>query len=88
MTGDEFKEFEVQVRLMLKTPEGRDGLLRAMRANPVSKEELKEIEAKLARKHGKSMTDVLIECIQSGELSELEIADAMEMLEGASKLAV
>ncbi len=85
MTED---EFEGQLRLLLKTPEGRGVLLRAMGANPVPKEELKEIEAKLARKHGKSIDDILIECIQSGELTESEIAEAMEMLGGASKLVV
>ena len=85
MTKDEFEE---QVRLLLKTPAGREVLLRTMQASPVSKEELKEIEAKLARKHGKSMSDILIECIQSGELTESEIAEAMEMLKGASKLVV
>jgi len=81
-------EFEEQVRLLLKTPAGREVLLRTMQAIPVSKEELKEIEAKLARKHGKSMSDILIECIQSGELTESEMAEAMEMLKGASRLVV
>lgn len=85
MTKDEFEE---QVRLLLKTPAGREVLLRTMQAIPVSKEELKEIEAKLARKHGKSMSDILIECIQSGELTESEMAEAMEMLKGASRLVV
>ena len=70
----------------MKTPEGRGVLLRAMRANSVPKEELKEIEAKLARKHGKSITDVLIKCIQTGDLSESEIANAMGMLGGKGQL--
>ncbi len=77
MTKDEFEE---QIRLLLQTPEGREVLLRTMRANPVSKEELQETAAKLAREYGKSMDDVLVECIRSGELSESETAEAMEML--------
>ncbi len=77
MTKDEFEE---QIRLLLQTPEGREVLLRTMRANPVSKEELQETAAKLAREYGKSMDDVLIECIQSNELSESEKAEALEML--------
>ena len=65
---------------MLKTPEGREVLLRTMRAIPVSVEEMKETAATFARKHGKSMDDLLVGLIQSGELSESDKAEAMDML--------
>lgn len=77
MTKDEFEE---QIRLLLQTPEGQEVLLKIMRASPVSKEELQETAAKLARAHGKSMDDALIECIQSDELSESEKTEALKML--------
>ena len=45
MTRDAFEE---RVTLMLKTPEGREVLLRTMRAIPVSVEEMKETAATFA----------------------------------------
>ena len=64
-------------------PNGRPdfGKLRlALEAENPSPEEMKEVAEKLAKEHGKSMDDVLVECIRSGELSESETAEAMEML--------
>jgi len=57
-----------------------DKLRRALNAANPSPEEMQEVAAKRAREYGKSMDDILIECIRSGELSESETAEAMEML--------
>ncbi len=57
-----------------------DKLRQALEAANPSPEEMLELAERAAKKSGKSMDDILIECIQSGELTESEIAEAMEML--------
>ncbi len=74
-----------------KLPDGSidfEKLRRDFEAADISLEDLQEAAAKYARKYGKSMDDLLIEFVRSGELSESEIAEAMEMLKDASKLVV
>jgi hypothetical protein len=55
-------------------------LRREFEAANIPLKDLQETAAKLAKKHGKSMNDVLVECIQSDELSESEKAEALKML--------
>jgi len=58
----------------------QEKLRREFEAADIPLKDLQEAAAKLAREYGKSMDDVLIECIQSNELSESEKAEALEML--------
>jgi hypothetical protein len=63
-------------------------LRRHLEAADISLEELQEKLAERTKKAGQSLDDILVECIQSGELSESDIAEAMEMLGGAPKFVV
>ena len=57
-----------------------DKLRQSLEAANPSPEEMLEVAERAAKKSGKSMDDLLIEFIRSGELSESETAEAMEML--------
>ena len=85
MTYEEFKEMAWQ---LLQTPEGREALLQIMREYPITQEQARELEAKYAKKYGKSINDIAIEMIRSGELDDVQMAECMEMVEGAPELTV
>lgn len=69
---------------MLQTPEGREQLMHIMRDIPITKEQMQATQDRLAREHGKSMNDIVIDLIRSGELDNAQIVECMEMVEGAS----
>ena len=74
-----------------KLPDGSidfEKFRRDFEAADIPLKDLQEAAAKYARKYGKSLDDILIEFIQSGELTESEISESMEMLGGAPKLVV
>ncbi len=82
------EEFEETARLMLQSPEGREQLLQIMRDIPITKEQMQATQDRLAKEHGKSMNDIVIEMICSGELDDVQMAECMEVVEGPSELTV
>ena len=75
MTEEEFIE---QTKQLLATPEGRNVIRKVMAENPISEDARRRIAATYARKHGKSMDTILIELIQSGELTDAQVIECME----------
>ena len=85
MTEEEYRDTFLQ---LLQTPEGREQLSQIMRDNPITREQMQAAEDRLARKHGKSINDIVIKLIRSGELDDDQIVECMEMVEGAPELLV
>ena len=66
-----------------KLPDGSidfEKFRRDFEAADISPEDMRAKMEARAKITGKGMNDIVIECIRSGELSESETADAMEML--------
>ena len=51
-----------------------------MRDIPITKEQMQATQDRLARETGKSMNDIVIEIIRSGELDDVQMAECMEMI--------
>ena len=74
-----------------KLPDGSidfEKFRRDFEAADISPEDMRAKMEARAKITGKGMDDLLIEFIQSGELTESEIAEVMELLEGPSKSLV
>ena len=85
---DKLSELYAVVGELLKTPEGVAVLSKMMDESDVTPEDMRRWADEKAAETGKSMNDIVIEIIRSGELDDARMAECMEMVEGMSSTVV